>query len=213
MLAGTALVVLFVAATAQAGGGREKVKLTPFGQASAKAVLMTKGDLGTGSGWTGGATKPDLANTLQCPGFHPKQSDLVLIGAAEVKYKHQGLQFDNEVEIMKTARMVRLDWERTVHSNKFLPCIRRLFASSLGAKGKLVSVDPLAMPPITRNTIAFRVRFDTGKPITHLLIDMLFFGKGRTEVSLATTTTVSAAAVVGKAELVLARRLARRIRA
>ena len=157
MLAGTALVVLFVAATAQAGGGREQVKLTPFGQASAKAVLMTKGDLGTGSGWTGGATKPDLANTLHCPSFHPKQSDLVLIGAAEVKYKHQGLQFDNEVEIMKTARMVRLDWERTVHSNKFLPCIRRLFASSLGAKGKLVSVDPLAMPPITRpNTVYFR---------------------------------------------------------
>ena len=204
--------MLFAAAGAQAGGGREQIKLTAAGQAAAKAVLMTTADLGTGSGWTGGATKPDLANSSPCPTFQPKQSDLVLVGAAEVRYKHRGLQFDNQVEVLKTARMARLDWQRSVHSRGFLPCLRAAFVSNPAAGSKLVSVKRLALPPIARYTIGYRIRIDAGKPTAHVFIDMLFFGKGRTEVSLVTTSLTSAATPVRKAELMLARMLARRIR-
>ena len=82
-----------------------------------------------------------------------------------------------------------------------------------GAGSKLVSVKQLALPRIAQYAIGFRIRIDAGKPIAHVFIDMLFFGKGRTEVSLVTTSLASAATRVGKAELTLARRLTRRIRA
>ncbi|MFL5900569.1 MAG: hypothetical protein ACJ75S_05165, partial [Solirubrobacterales bacterium] len=61
---------------------KEQIHLTAAGQQAARAAVMQRSDLGGASGWTGGSKKPDLSGGTGCANFQPKQSDLVLIGAA-----------------------------------------------------------------------------------------------------------------------------------
>src|SRR5262245_48370843 len=68
------------------------VSFTASDLAAARAAVLHRADLGTAGGWTGGAKKPNLKTTLSCPGYAPKQSDLILTGAAEADYHHSGLE-------------------------------------------------------------------------------------------------------------------------
>src|SRR5436305_11181987 len=107
-----ALVVGVTAAVALAGGGREQIRYNAADQAAARATVLRRSDLLPSTGWTGGRTKPDLSPPPSCPNYHPKQSDLVLTGAAQSNFRRGPLVIGNEVQILKTRRMVRLDWQR-----------------------------------------------------------------------------------------------------
>src|SRR5262245_48832798 len=99
-LAGIALVsVTSLTVVATAAADREKVRLTKAGRAAASAVVLTRADLGSTTTWTGGARKPDLSSSSPCPTFHPKQSDLVLIGAAETLWRSPGIQLVSEGQV------------------------------------------------------------------------------------------------------------------
>ena len=91
-----------------AAADKEKVRLTTAGQAAARAIVLRRTDLGAASGWSGGAKKPDLSQSMDCATYEPKQSDLVLVGAAQSVWKHTGLELESEAQVLQTPGMVRL---------------------------------------------------------------------------------------------------------
>ncbi len=204
-----------VATAAWAGGDKEQVHLNAKDQAHALGAVLKRADLGSAAGWTGGAKKPDLSSSPPCADFHPKQSDLVLTGAAETDWKHAGLEIDSEAQILRTPRMVRLDWQRSVVSPKLLPCLREAFTKEAGSTAKVVSVHKVSFPHLATHAALFRVLVDVTSNGTTVRIrsDAILIGRSRTELTVTVTSLDSAAASVYPAELQISRLLASRISA
>src|SRR5438128_1229620 len=109
-----------VAGPVAAGPGKEKVELDAADQAAARAVVLRRSDLG--AGWNGGRIEPDLSGGPTCPNYHPKVSDLVITGAAASDFRRTGVDFANEVEVLRTAGMVSRDWRRSIVPEA-VPCL------------------------------------------------------------------------------------------
>lgn len=214
-LLGCAVVALPATAALGADGGKERVQLTASGQVAARAAVLTPADLGSTTGWTGGPKKPDLSSKSPCPGFHPRQSDLVVNGAAETVYQHTGLRLDSQAEVLRTARMVQLDWQRSVLSPQFLPCLRVGVAKAAGSNARVVSLERISFPHVATYTAAVRVVLEVASSGVNaqVVIDTILFGSGRTEIILAVAAPAAAVSVIVPAEVRLARVLAGRIRA
>jgi hypothetical protein len=207
--AGAALVV--VGAVLAGNPGKEKIARTPAGNAQAKTEVLHRADLGPG--WTGGFKKPDLSSTLPCS-YHPKQSDLVVIGAAETRWeKSITYEIDSEADVLRTATMVRKDWRRTVVAPQVLPCLRQAFTKLLGSRGSSVSVRRVAFPHLTTYTRAFRVGavIQGANGPVRFESNFLAMGAGRSEVSLTLTAFGKNRAPARAATLRLARILAHRM--
>ena len=216
MVIALAAALLAAASAGARVGDKEKIRLTAAGQSAAKAAVLTRADLGTATGWTGGAKKPDLSTTSPCKGFDPKQSDLTVNGAAETSFKHpSGLQFDSEAQVLATAHMVALDWQRTAMAPQIVPCLRSGIEKSVGSSGRVVSVKRIGFPKIATYATAFRTLIDvtSGATTVRVMADVVLVGRGRTEITLTTTAPYSAIGTIAPAELRLARILVARIRA
>jgi len=200
-----ALVASF-ALCAGAFADKEKVQLVPADQSLASKSLVRLGDLGTPTGWSGGPTKPSPPSSFTCGSYTAKQSDLVLTGNAAAKWRHSGLEIDSESQVLRTANMVNLDWQRTVTHAGVTDCLRQKFATGLPSGQKLVSFGPIAFPKVAKLTAAFRGLIDvgSGKSAVRVLVDVVVFGAGRVELTLITTAPYSARAPVESAELRLA---------
>ena len=61
-----------------------------------------------------------------------------------------GLQYHNEAQIMQTAKMVRLDWQRNVLDPAALSCLRTFFVKNLVGGEHLVSLTRLSCPTSRR---------------------------------------------------------------
>ncbi len=209
-----ALVALVAAGVAWAADpGKEKIAFTAAGQAQAKREVLRRADLG--KGWSGGSRKPDLSSSMPCSAYRPKQSDLVVTGAAETTWQAQGFQVDSVAQVLRTAAMVRLDWQRTILAPQVLPCLRQGFASSVGSSGKLVSFGRAGFPGVARYTRAFRAVFDvkTGTGTVPVEIDFVALAAARNEVTLTMTGPAAQRSVLHDAEVRMARALAGRMRA
>lgn len=206
---------LTLAFAGAAAADREQIRLTPAGQAAARAAVLTRADMGTAAGWTGGAKKPSPSSIPPCPGFRPKQSDLVRIGAAKTEWKHAGLAFASEAQVLATPAMVRLDWQRTVLAPQVLPCLRTALPKQTPASTRVVSMGWVSVPRLATYTRALRVMLEvhTATATVPIMVDTLLVGRGRTEITLTTTAPAAAAPTVQAAELRLARLLVARIRA
>ena len=207
---------LATASVALAGNGnREKIRFNAADQAAARAGVLRRSDLASGGGWKGGARKPDLSPADSCPNYHPKQSDLVLTGAAATRFSAGTLVFDSEAQVLRSARMVRLDWQRSVLAPGLLPCLRSMAAKSSPVNATVLSIEKLAFPRVATYTAAFRlvtdVRSSNGK--LRILVDIALVGRGRTEIMLTTSAPYNARVPVKAAEIRLARILVGRIRA
>ena len=209
---GLALTFVFVALA-----DKEPVHLTAADQAFARAAVVKRADLGTVGTWTGGAVKPDLSSSFPCGStFQPKQSDLLLTGAAETVFSQPGISFDSEAEVLKTPQMVKLDWQRTVVAPQVLPCLRIGFAKTATASTRFVSIRRIAFPRVAQYTYALRALFDvksTATGTTRVFVDVVLLGRGRSELSLTTTAPFVADASVRVAEARLALIMAARARA
>jgi hypothetical protein len=207
----TALIVFAVGVCA-ALADKEKVRLTKADQIAARAIVLRIADLGgPGRGWVGGPKQPAAPSSITCATFRPKQSDLVLTGHAESDFKQTGLEFDNQVEIFRSARMVKLDWQRTIRNRQLVPCLRRLFATGLPAGEKFVSFRRIAFPKSGPYSVAYRALVDVGVGSTvRVMIDFALVGVNRTEITLITTAPYSAVGAVSSAEARLALVLAAR---
>lgn len=209
MLVAAAGVVLVAAGVALAE--EPKIARTPAGNAQARAVVLRRADLG--KGWSGGFKKPDFSSGLRCS-YHPKQADLVVVGAAETTWdRPTTYEIDSEVQVMRTAAMVRRDWRRTVIAPQVLPCLRTTFRKLIGSSGRLLSLRRVAFPHLTTYTRAFRVlaTLGTGSNRERFESDFVAMGAGRNEVSLSLAAAGGSAALLRAQELRLARLLAHRM--
>jgi len=210
-LAGATAAALGIATAALAD--KEKIHYTAAGQAAARAAVISRADIGTSTGWTGGARKPEVNTGTGCPNFEPKQSDLVLIGAARTDWKHAGIEFDSEAQVLETPAMVKLDWQRTVLAPEVVPCFKDTLTKSLAANEKLISFKQIPFPKVGDYTRLYRALVDvtTTAGTTRVLVDELLMGRGTTEISVTTTSVAAPAAAVKGAEARLARLLTSRV--
>jgi hypothetical protein len=193
---------------------REQIRFNPADQAAARAVVLRRADLGP-TGWTGGAVKPDLSSTLTCPGYNPKQSDLVVTGAAQSDFRHRGLALRSVAQVLKTRSMVARDWRRTVVGPRAFTCLRHMLTKQLTAKERLVLFRKLAFPRLARYAAAYRLLISVRRQGQRALVvvDIVLVGRSRTEVTLTLSAPASARAGLSAAEVRLARGLLARIRA
>jgi len=205
LLAACALGSLFAAAGAAAD--RERVQIVEADQQLARAAVVRLADLGDPAGWSGGPTRPPPPAAFTCGTYEAKQSDLVLTGSAAANWRHAGLEFDSEAQVLRSAEMVRLDWLRTVTHPGVTACLRRKLGTGLPKGEKLVAFAPRALPKLAAYTAGFRGVIDVtqGGSTVRVLVDIVVFGAGRVELSLITTAPYAARSQVGPAELRLAR--------
>jgi hypothetical protein len=207
-------VALSWAAASVAGDGKEQIKFNAADQAAARAVVIRRADLGS-SGWAGGPTKPDLSSGPSCPNYHPKVSDLVLTGAARTTFQRSGFEFDSQSGVLKTSRMVALDWRRSVLAPGTVACLRRTIGSGLGSNAKVVSFRELPFPQIAKYAALFRGVIAVGAQgkTVHVLTDLVLVGRSRTELTLTIVGPASAKSALSAAERRLASALITRARA
>jgi hypothetical protein len=209
--AATALVALAFAGAAAAD--KEKVQLTAADQAKAKATVLRLADLGgPKSGWSGGLAKVSTTTSLECNGYNPKQSDLVVTGRAESSFAHVGLQFNSEVELLKTVRMVKLDWRRSVDQPALVNCLEHVLSKNLSAGERFASFRRLTFPKVGDESAMFRgiVDVKAGAQAVKVMVDVAVIGVGRSEITLITTAPYAAVKDVARAEVHLAQVLASR---
>ena len=161
--------------------------------------------------------KPDLSPPPTCSDYHPKQSDLVLTGAAQARWTEglssqgKGVQFVSAVSVLQTAKMVQLDWARTVLAPGTASCLSHAIATSI-KPATLTSFKRVAVARIAPNTAEFSGTFavvEQGQTL-HGAIDALLIGRGRTEITLGTVAFPSTPAAASAVALYLARRLVAR---
>ena len=203
-----------VSAEAAAPPNKPVIRLNAADNALARAAVLRRADLGS-TGWSGGSVKPDVSSTLSCPGYTPKQSDLVVTGAAETDFRRTGLQLQSVAELLKTRAMVARDWRRTVADPRGSACLRHLLVKGLTRSERLVSFRKLAFPRLTRYTAAYRsvVSVRTQGTTVPVLFDAVLVARGRTELTLTMIAPFAARANVSRAEVRLARGLLARMRA
>jgi hypothetical protein len=208
-LAAAALLALVLAGAAAADNWQ--IHRTAAGNAAAAAIVLKRSDLGPSGGWTGGPVKPSLSSTPPCAGFRPKQSDLVLVGAAESRWSNAGVQLDSSANVLQSPHMVALDWQRTVLASPVVPCLRQALAKELRSTGTLVSFARRSFPAVTSMTRAYRGIVKVSNSV-RVSIDLIVLGKLNSELTLTVIAPTAADATLQPAELRLARLLASRIR-
>ena len=146
-----------VAAAAAADDGKLQVRLTPAGQAAARAASLTTAELG--AGWAGGLQKSTGVPTPLCPTTHARESDLVLTGVAVTGFRNAqaGFSIGSDVQLLRTSKMVQLDWQRTVVRPGVVACLRAQFAADARSSERIASVRKLPFPRVTPYAAAYRI--------------------------------------------------------
>jgi hypothetical protein len=208
------LVTAAAAEPASAPPSKQQIRFTAADQAAARAAVLRLTDLGS-SGWQGGRLKPNVGSGLVCSGYAPKQSDLVLTGAAESAWHRPGLQVRSVAQVLKTRAMVARDWARTVTDPRAVACLRGAVTKGLTASERLVSFRRLAFPRLATFTTAYRaiVEVSAGGAHARVLVDLVLVGRSRTELTLMIAAPVGAGASIAAADVRLARALVARVRA
>jgi hypothetical protein len=198
-----------------ADGGRAKLSFNRADQAAARSVVIRAGDLDpAGGSWLGGPIKPNLV-PLKCADYHPRQSDLVVTGAAASRYSstQTGVTFASQATVLRSARMVRLDWKRSAPGSRGLAaCLRRSITAQLGSHGRLVSSGWVAVPGLASCAAGFRavVEIEASGQSVRALTEQLTVCRGRTEIAVSVFAAASAQASVRAQALRLARALVAR---
>jgi hypothetical protein len=215
-VAGAAALVVCVAPAALAGSGGKRIELNRVDQAAARGAIVRRSDLRSGS-WSGGPIAPDLKPEPTCPNYHPKQSDLVLTGAAASNFLRSDRRaLGTNVKVLRTARMVSLDWRRQVMAAGVVACQRLLWGKSLGPGAKVVSFVRIRLPKMAKYAAEFRgfadVTVGTGKTV-RLVVDGVRVSRGRSEISLVMLAPAAARRQVVADVRRLARLMVSRLRA
>jgi len=188
------------------------VRITSADQAKARAALLRRSDFG--AGWSGGPIKTSPLSPPNCPGFDPKESDLVVSGHADARYtfnhaSQAGVELDQDVQVMNDEAAVQTDFARSI-SPKLAKCL----AYQLGKLPNVVDVHVVRMPfPPTGNVSAVyraEIEVQTPKGRGTLLSDYVFFGQGRVEYEFTVIAPLAARDQLAQFELGLAQILLRR---
>ncbi len=195
--------------TATALGDAPTVRFTNADQAKASAALLKHVDLGVG--WAGGPITASPLTPPNCPGFSPKESDLVVTGHADARYsfKEAGVELDQDVEVLSDADSVMKDFARTVS-----PGLGNCIAYQLEQTANVnkVTVSRVAFPKTGAVSAAYRAELEVRTPHGEgkLLSDYVFFGEGRVEYEFTVIAPVGARDQLAGFEARLAQILLRR---
>ena len=183
------------------------VRITPADQAKAVASLLRRSDFG--AGWQGGRVPTAPLTAPKCPGFDPKESDLVVTGHADARYRTTGIELDQDVQVMKDAAAVQTDFARSI-SPKLAKCLAYQLGKLKNVVG--VRVERLPFPPTGDVSAAYRAEIDlqTPKGRGTLLSDYVFFGNGRVEYEFTVIAPDGARDQLAQFEHELAQGLLRR---
>ena len=180
-------------------------------QAAAKAVVLKAADLGPG--WKGGPQKASVEGPPPCPGWNPKQADLVITGAAESEFSAPGAMVSSSVQVYKTTRMIAVDWQRTVIAPEVIRCISRDLGADVGDGMRVISMKRMPFPKLATFSARFRVLLETTQgQAVRVLIDVVLVGRGRTAVAITLSTPYANRAEADAAEVRLARLMLARIK-
>jgi hypothetical protein len=217
MLRTLALAVLAAAlvpvAVSAARQDRMQIRFNPSDQAAARAVVLHRADVGPG--WKGGPTKPDLSSGISCPGYHPRESDLVLTGAAEAHFRRAGLDVRSTASVLENPEMVVRDWQRTVRDRRAFGCIRYMLAKELTSQERLVSFRRLAFPRLATYASAYRALIEVraqGRR-ARVLFDLVLLARSRTELTLGVAAPAAAQVAMLGSDVRLAGAMLARARA
>jgi hypothetical protein len=176
--AATALLTLVGAALAE----NYQYRFTKADQALAAQVVQR----GAIKGWTGGAVKPDLSpDPFRCPGYAPRESDLVVTGDKETDYtyKKTAQELDTYAVVLQSAAMVESDWQRSNSDEAALfRCLRAKLPSLLAPGSKIVSLVQLKLPRFGTHSFAYRLVFRNKGSQT--AIDSVNIARGRIEAEV-----------------------------
>jgi hypothetical protein len=181
-------------------------------QAAARAAVLKASDLGTG--WTGSVKTVAKPEPLSCPpSFVPRQDDLVVTGEVESSFQKQGVAIGSDVALFQTAQMVRNDWSRTFRP-QVSSCLASVYRKGAVSGQRLVSVRKVPFPLVAPLVAAYRVSSTVtqqGQTIP-LALDLVFVGKGRSEILLTFFYPQQAQETIVAAERRIAALVVRRIR-
>lgn len=213
-----ALAVVAPGAVALAAETDPQKRLTAADKAKAASTILRRSDFP--AGWRRNAVTPSTSD-FSCPGYSPKQSDLVLTGEAMAEFTGpQGVPSISSVaNVYRTRREAGLAWARSV-SPALVACAARMFELETEKRGVEVTVTrkgAFAFPSYSPRSAAYRIGLTMSAapngttqsvPFT---IHMVALGHGRGDVLLM---TVGLGPGVPIADLrTLARRTAQRLAA
>jgi len=203
------LLLACVVAGAAFAAAPQPVRLNAADQAAARAATLKAGDLGPG--WKGGARKPDLTRD-DADRCGIEYADLVLTGKAESQFTAPGAYVASYSEVLRTKRMVQLEWTRAVTTGALVRCLRKSLAED--QPGTLVSFKRIPFSRIGPLSARYRLVQDytSSGRTTRVLMDMILLGRRRSEVTLVVSVPYAERGAVAAAELRLARLLASRMR-
>jgi hypothetical protein len=204
--------LLALACTGAALADNPTVKINTADQAKADASLVTLKDFGVG--WTGGPKTPSKLAAPSCPGFNPKESDLVITGHAEARftYSRGGVIFDQDSQVLVTSAAVKTDFSRTIRP-KLADCLAYQLKSSSKGSVLSVSVHKLALPAVGAISAAYRatLMIKTATGTAKIVSDFVFFGQGRYEFSINVVAPASEGGQLVPFETAMAKILVKRV--
>ena len=183
-------------------------------QALARSIVLKGQDIGPRSTWSGGLSAPSTSAPRTCANFHATQSDLVITGDSQSDYAMaNGVTYHDEAQVMQTSRMVKLDWQRNVANPAALTCLKTFLAKSLPSGEHLASLMRLSVPRIATYAIGYRALIDqqaAGGQTVRTMLDVMFVGRNRTELTLETSAPYASHVATMQSELRLAHLLVAR---
>jgi hypothetical protein len=195
--------------TAAALGDAPTIRITKADQAKATAALLHRSDVG--AGWTGGAVKASPLTPPKCPGFDPKESDLTVTGHADARFTFAaaGVELDQDVQVLKSASAVLLDFRRTI-SSKLASCLQLQLTKLSNVKA--ATVTRVSFPPTGAVSAVYRAMIDVkhGTQTGKLISDYVFFGEGRFEYEFTIVAPVGTRSQLARFESGLAAILLKR---
>jgi hypothetical protein len=204
--------LLALACTGAALADSPTLRINAADQAKADSTLIRLKDFGVG--WTGGPKKPSKLEAPSCPGFNPKESDLVVTGHAEALFKlaPANVTFGQDTQVLETADAVKTDFARSVQP-KLANCLAYQWKSSKTVKVFGVVVRTLALPSLGNVSAAYRVTFEIKTSTGHIgkwVSDYVFVGQGRFEFSINVVAPAINGDQLGPFETAMARILVKR---
>lgn len=190
-----AVAVLVAPLAASAADGEPRKALTKEGQATARSVLLRRGDLGRG--WATLARQEDqrLPKGARCGPLD--ESDLTVTGdAASPDFRLAKdavfVTVGSTAQVYRTLREANASWGRgtTAQTTRCLADIVRLSAAP-GEKISVVSARRVAFPALAPKAVAYRIVLDVtfgGKQRLRAFVDVVILQHGRVQTGLLFTS-------------------------
>lgn len=184
---------LVLAAGASAGNGEPRRAITKADEGRAKAVLVTRADLGAGFTPVK-RERADLPDDPRCDALD--ESDLTITGDAEspdytLESPSAFITVGSTAQVYRTVREANTSWARGTGS-KAAACLAALVRASAGPgqKVKVVSSKVVPFTRVAAKTVAFRLiaKLAVGSTTATVYFDAILLQQGRVQAGLVLTS-------------------------